>query len=181
MPDKKKEPPPFLGNFIEPRSLKGLLHDAECEYNQIKGNASLDDELEIVNARLRAQAEFRDKPELDILNYLDCAEYMSKRTGCHLLLCIYYICYLSESPGPEEWPLEFDEKSAEKAKISFYKEDFKDAVNYAVLYNLVHPGKEWKSFYHDLIPELMEKEDNRRMTEARRMYDAINKRNEEKA
>ena len=42
----------------------------------------------------------------------------------------------------------------------------------------VHPSKEWRAFNRELIEALIDNEDERRLKEAREMYDTINARND---
>lgn len=159
---------------MEPSKVRQLLHDAESEYYSVIGSNHLHDTRGDVDRRLRAQRDFATKPDNSLLNYMDCANFMQMKTGLPLLLCVYYMFFLSESGAAIDWPDGFDREKAEKALQENLDIDFETAVTHAVIGAFVHPVTEWREFNKQIIESVIAREDDRRLNEARRLYTAIN-------
>ena len=171
-----KQQVPVRGEFVAPSSVHQLLHDAESEYYALRGDSHGDDTRGDVDRRLRAQQEFMTKPDSPFMNYMDCADFMQERTGLPLLLCVYYMFYMSESAGAIDWPSEFSPEAADECLRQNLGIGFDSAVANAVIGALVHPQAQWREFNRGIIEAVIEQEDGRRLQEARRLYDVMNER-----
>lgn len=162
-----------IGAFIPPSDIRMLLHNAECAYFQLIGAADLDDDQGIVDERLRAGSEFRTSPDAGFMNYLDLINFMHRRTGLPVLLCVYHVFFLSESAGAIRWGEKLTKEAAANIRAQALDQDFESAVTQAVLDALLNPFGERREFSRTLIDELLGREDERRKARARAMYDAI--------
>ena len=172
MSEKKKLSP--IGEFVEPSKLRSLLHGAEFEYGEIKGLIDIDDTRHIVNERLRAEQEFSTPPSNTTYeNDIDCARYMSRRTGLPFLLCVLYMFHMGEGAASRIWENEIDDQARERCTQQFMDMDFSKAVSIAALCALVHPNSEWREFHKDIIDHLIVQEDARRIQKARKLHEAI--------